>query len=203
MKTEEIIFLVILFVILPIYLIYQDQNEEKDNKGKKKTGVTERIGEATKTYANGVAKEVSNLVTSLTESDETRDRKNLIWRVQTYITQAMTGSYYSDKSRLYDYDYKVKEAFGVDEEEWKRIVDKSLAIGELYKTCHFNGELKKNDPKWNLMYYNGNEYDDGQSLRDALNYLGIPKDDWIKWGFATISMYESVEEIDVFLCKIK
>lgn len=198
---ETVIFLIFLFVLVPIILIIQNQGKREENKS---INIKEKVGNAVGTYAFGVAQEISGLARSITESDETRDRRKIIQLIHLYINKAMSGNSFYNKEDLMDmYNDEALKPFHVTAKEWQSVITKSFAIGEITKKCVYKGVVQKNFPNINKSNYEGDEFDDGQNLRDALAELGIPKDDWIKWGYSTLSMYEVVREIESFWEKIK
>ena len=198
---DTIIFLLILFVIIPIIMIVQHLNGKEDSKD---TKLTEKVGKAVGIYAKGVAQEVSGLAQAITESDESSGKRRFKHSIRLDIEKAISGSWFYKRDELLKlYDENSLRKYGISSEEWKNVVYEAYAIGEVSRKCEFNGALLKNDPQSNQKHYEGTEWDDGTALREALNYLGIPKDDWIKWGYATLSMYEVGRDIEKFMEKFK
>ena len=198
---ETMLFLFFLFVIVPIIMIVQGQSQNDNNKDIK---LSEKIGKSVSTYAHGVASEVSKLAQSITESDESKDKRKQIQLIHLYIEEAASGQTFYKRDELLDlYNDDSLKCFGISKKDWQNVITKAFAIGEISKKCVYKGKVNKNIPDWNKEAYFGTDWDNGKALRDALDYLGISKEDWIKWGYATLSMYEVNNEIDEFLAKIK
>lgn len=198
---EGIITIVFIFVIVPIIYVFLEQKGKKEYKD---DNIQERVGKAVGTYFHGVADEVSNMALSITESEESKQKRLQTFSIHTCVERAISGqSNYKKDELLEKFDDEQLKRYNVTAEEWKKVITKSFAIGEIVKKCVFNGKVLSNNPRMNELTYEGSKYDDGSTFRNALAYLGIPKEDWIKWGYATLAMYEVSKEIDSFLEKIK
>lgn len=196
MDTGSIITLLCLFVLLPIYLIVQD-----DKSGKKKS---EKYGDAVGKYASSISDAISSFAKDVTESSETKRKHSFQMTLLSHI-EYLTNNPWITPNDEYNSDpniIKALEFFGVDIVEYKKALLHAWAIGEIKECSSWgfgkNKEVCSNNPAMNEHALKN----DTGKLKTALDVFKIANQDWIKYGFTTLQMYEADKLINSIVKRI-
>ena len=181
----------ILFILVIVIVGLASESKKKTRK--------ERYGEAVSTLTKATADSIDSLskkVDRLTESKEERERKDALETVRWWSLRVLNSvSSPKDIETELKIGYKLGIALktlNISEQEWKRVGREIYYIGQIMlRSRSFDGKKSTSEDRqyvinsWSLEMIEG--------LLEGLDYFGISKDEWIKYGDTVLDMYNILE----------